>query len=63
MLIHYNLAPSGLVTMESINAKFTRLKIRFWCVVIIICESGLCKVLQSYSVQSATIIDTSLQAG
>ena len=39
--------------MESSIAKFTRVKIRLF-------ESGLCKVLQSYSVQSATIIGTSL---
>ena len=28
---------------------------------MVLFESGLCKVLQSYSVQSATIIGTSLQ--
>ena len=34
LLIHYHLAPSGLVAMGSIIAKFTRVKISLWCVII-----------------------------
>ena len=34
LLIHYHLAPSGLATMGSIIAKFTRVKISLCCVII-----------------------------
>ena len=34
LLIHYHLAPSGLVTMGSIISKFTRVKISLCCVII-----------------------------
>ena len=34
LLIHYHLAQSGLVAMGSIIAKFTRVKISLWCVII-----------------------------
>ena len=33
LLIHYNLAPSGLVTMGSIITKVTRVEIRLCCVI------------------------------